>query len=183
MRRYRLHRMLLRDESAWRQKFDFQRDFHQNKLIRSGVLHRAANTETVHAVYRRPSTIYCRHQNTTRHRSSQPGISPRSSKMKWPRFVYRLQQLRCQRPSLSSCHQLRSMRSLNSNNCSPCKWCQLDPISTWFLKRLSTHVTPVICYLLQSYNAVRHLSISTQRSSCPAAPQEVRDGSWQLQFL
>ena len=113
---YRSHRTA-ENKSAWRQQFDFQRNFYQNKV--NSFWTTTVNIGTIHAVYGRLLTTYCNHQNKIYQRSSQLMILPYFSKIKWPRFVRRLQQPSGQsfppgrHPRCRHFHQLQSKRLLN----------------------------------------------------------------------
>jgi len=150
-RRYRSRRTV-ENKSAWRQQFDFQRNFYQNKV-------NSFWTTTVNEHRNNPRRLW-----KTVDKLLQPPKQDLSTKLTADDFAIffkdkvakiRLSTATASRPVISS----RQTPSLSSFppvtveeitkllNSSPSKSCQLDPIPTWLLKRLSTHITPVICHL------------------------------------
>jgi len=66
------------------------------------------------------------------------------------------------------CHLLSQSLSMKSASCLQthrplAKSCSLDPVPTWFLKQITDHITPVICYLC-------NLSLQTGNSQTCIGP-------------
>ena len=150
-RRYRR----LRDaesRAAWRHQFDMQRRLYQSKFTSFWLA--TVNTcegnprvlwQTVSKLLQPP-----RQQATDKlsaddfgrfFRSKVDNIRMSTASAEPPVIVAR------QSPPLSSFTPATVSEIINLLNKTPAKSCELDPIPTWLLKRLSSYIAPVICHI------------------------------------
>ena len=96
---------------------------------------------------------YCSHRDNKPRTNYPPTSSPRVSAVKYLvserplRQLHRLSSLRVRCRSCRPSRQVTEQEVCKLLTNTPAKSCTLDPVPTWFLKQVTEHIAPVICYL------------------------------------